>query len=97
MLMNRDSTNTRLYAPAQRDTTGYGGTKSNVKGLSQGEVKRLIGGLKNDGIIVSGNYEVLIHDNKLFVDGVEQAAEVNEKYKKYIDGKADFVIREHKK
>jgi K(+)-stimulated pyrophosphate-energized sodium pump len=94
MLMNDN--NARVFSPVQRGTIPMDATKSNPNGLSQSDVKQLIGGLKNDGIITTSNYEVLILDNRLFVDGVQQPDAVNEKYKKYFDGKGDFNINEHK-
>lgn len=96
MLLNGDSS--RIYTPVRRDTTSYDrAANTNPEGLSQSDVKKLIGGLKNDGLITSGNYEVLIHDNRLYIDGVEQPEEVNQKYKRYIEGKGDFTIKEHRK
>jgi K(+)-stimulated pyrophosphate-energized sodium pump len=96
MLLNGDSS--RIYTPVRRDTTTYDRTtNTNAAGLSQSDVKKLLSGLKNDGLITSGNYEVLIHDNRLYIDGVEQPEEVNQKYRKYIEGKGDLTIKEHRK
>ncbi|MEP6615717.1 MAG: sodium-translocating pyrophosphatase [Ginsengibacter sp.] len=96
MLLNGDSS--RLYGPARTDTTSYNTNRATApRGLSQTEVRQLIGGLKNDGIITSGNYELLIHDNVLYINGVEQPEEVNQKYSRYLEGKGDFTIKEHRK
>jgi K(+)-stimulated pyrophosphate-energized sodium pump len=84
------------YVPV-RDTATYNPVKNNARGLSQGDIKKLIGGLKNDGIITSGDYEVLIHDDRLYIDGIEQPEEVNARYRKYFQGKGDFTIKEHRK
>jgi K(+)-stimulated pyrophosphate-energized sodium pump len=97
-LLNGDSA--ALYSPV-RDTANYNPNynqpRNNTRGLSQGDIKKLIGGLKNDGIITSGDYEVLIHDDKLYINGVEQPEEINARYRKYFQGKGDFSIREHRK
>src|SRR6476619_1383386 len=83
-LLNGDSA--ALYSPV-RDTANYNPNynqaRNNTRGLSQGDIKKLIGGLKNDGIITSGDYEVLIHDDKLYINGVEQPEEINARYRKY--------------
>ena len=60
------------------------------------DVKYLLGGLKNDGLISSENYTVEIKSGRLYIDGVEQSNEVNAKYQKYLDGKADMIIKEHR-
>ncbi|GAC1401247.1 MAG: hypothetical protein NVSMB63_20290 [Sediminibacterium sp.] len=60
------------------------------------DIKTLIGGLKNDGIITSENYTVEIRNNRLFVDGREQTNEINDKYIKYFGGKGDLIIKEYK-
>ncbi len=68
----------------------------NSKTTNSNDIKNLIGGLKKDGIITSENYEVVIKDNILFVDGAQQNDAVNAKYRKYFEGKGDFIIKEQK-
>ena len=71
-------------------------TNDNGNAMNNSDVKALLGGLKNDGIITSEDYIVVIKNNRLFVDGVEQSDAVNDKYKKYFEGKADIIIKERK-
>ena len=71
-------------------------TNDNGNAMNNSDVKALLGGLKNDGIITSENYTVEIKNNRLFVDGVEQSDAVNDKYKKYFEGKGDIIMKERK-
>ena len=60
------------------------------------DIKYLLGGLKNDGLITTENYTVEIRDGRLIIDGIEQNDEVNNKYEKYLAGKGDMIIKEQK-
>jgi len=60
------------------------------------DIKKLVGGLKSEGIIKSENYSIIVQDNKLIVDSVALPEEMNNKYRKYFEGKGDFIITEHK-
>jgi len=72
------------------NNTTTGNAMSNV------EMKSLLGGLKNDGIITSGDYTVEIVNGRLFVNGDEQAEAIQDKYRRYFDGKDDILLRERK-
>ena len=94
MLMNGDSAMEIKKERIQTNTVEN--TNDNGKAMNNSDVKALLGGLKNDGIIISEDYIVEIRSDRLFVDGVEQSDAVNDKYKKYFEGKADIIIKEHK-
>src|SRR5207248_10657255 len=64
--------------------------------LNDNDIKKLIGGLKTDGFIKSEDYSVVVKDNKLIVDSIALPEEVNVKYRKYFEGKGDFILTEHK-
>ncbi|MGI8584493.1 MAG: hypothetical protein ACR2KX_20070 [Chitinophagaceae bacterium] len=97
MLMNGDSThNTRGIQKERIQTNNDVNTNNNSNIMSNADIKALLGGLKNEGIIVSGDYTVEIINGRLFVDGNEQDDNVQNKYRKYFEGKDDIVIRERK-
>jgi K(+)-stimulated pyrophosphate-energized sodium pump len=58
------------------------------------DIKEILGGLKNDGIITSVDDVVEIRGERLFVNGVAQPDAVNNKYRSYLKGKADVLITE---
>jgi hypothetical protein len=58
------------------------------------DIKEILGGLKNDGIITSVDDVVEIRGERLFVNGVEQPEAVNNKYRSYLKGKGDILITE---
>ncbi len=78
------------------NNTGNNTSGKNNNAAGNNDVKYLLGGLKNDGLINSANYTVEIKGGRLFIDGVEQPDEVNNKYQKYIAGKGDMIIKEKK-
>ena len=94
MLMND---NTKQIKKERADTIPVNNTNTTVfEAMNNADVKALLNGLKSDGIIKSENYTVEVRGGRLFVDGVEQTDAVNDKYKKYFEGKADIIIKEHK-
>lgn len=94
MLMNGDST--RMFSKDAMQTNTVDNTTDNSNAMNNAEVKSLLGGLKNDGIITTKDYTVEIRNGRLFIDGIEQSNEVNNKYKKYFEGKDDILIKERK-
>ncbi len=93
MLMNSDTfSNTNQQTQTKANVVH----NNNISGLNNTDVKLLVGGLKTDGIITSEDYTVEIRNNHLFVDGIQQPDAVNDKYRKYFEGKGDFIIKEHK-
>lgn len=91
MLMDGDSTREIRKERIQTNTV-----ETNAKAANSADIKALLGGLKNDGLITSEDYTVEIINGRLFIDGVEQSDAINNKYKKYIEGKGNIVIRERK-
>ncbi|MGI8584492.1 MAG: hypothetical protein ACR2KX_20065 [Chitinophagaceae bacterium] len=87
MLMNGDSTRMFSKDAIQTNTVDVDNTNDNGNAMNNADVKSLLGGLKNDGIITSKDYTVEIRNGRLFIDGLEQSNEVNNKYKKYFEGK----------
>ena len=71
-------------------------TNDNGKAMNNSDVKALLGGLKNDGVIPPGDYTVEIRNGRLIINGVEQPDAVNDKYKKYFEGKGDIIMKERK-
>lgn len=91
MLMDGDSTREIRKERIQTNTV-----ETNATATNSADIKALLGGLKNDGLITSEDYTVEIINGRLFIDGVEQSDAINNKYKKYIEGKGNIVIRERK-
>jgi len=58
------------------------------------DVNDLLDALQADHLIDKSTYSVATYKNWLFIDGIKQPAEINNKYKKYFDGKGDFVTRQ---
>jgi hypothetical protein len=82
--------------PVNTGTNNTNVPGNNNTGGNNNDIKYLLGGLKNDGIITSNDYTVEIRGGRLIVDGKEQPDEVNAKYQKYLNGKADMMIKETK-
>lgn len=58
------------------------------------DVSKLLDALEADKLIDQATYSVAAYNNWLYIDGTKQSQEVNNKYKKYFDGKGDFVTRQ---
>jgi hypothetical protein len=98
-LINTHPLNERVDGLNDNNNSGTNTTSTVTNGNSSGnnnDVKYLLGGLKNDGLITSENYTVEIRGGRLIIDGVAQPEEVNAKYQKYLAGKEDMIIKEHK-
>jgi len=72
------------------------GRNDKVNTMKNSDIKAMIGGLKNDGLIQYEDYTVEVIGGRLFIDGEVQPDQVNNKYRKYFEGKDDIVIRERK-
>ncbi|MBA3675141.1 MAG: sodium-translocating pyrophosphatase [Chitinophagaceae bacterium] len=94
MLMNGDSS--RHTGNVRTQNNPADNVKNNSNAMKSADIKGLLNGLKNDGIITSNNYTLEIVDGRLYVDGIEQPDAVNNKYRKYFAGKDDITIRERK-
>jgi len=94
MLMNGDSAMEIKKERIQTNTVEN--TNDNGKAMNNSDVKALLGGLKNDGVIPPGDYTVEIRNGRLIINGVEQPDAVNDKYKKYFEGKGDIIMKERK-
>lgn len=62
----------------------------------QQTIEKFINRLSADGIIKSDSYAVAVQDGTLYIDGKKQDAEVNEKYKIYIQATGDFISKQTK-
>lgn len=58
------------------------------------EVGKLLDALEADKLIDKSTYSVATFNNWLYIDGIKQSSEVNNKYLKYFDRKGDFVTRQ---
>ena len=58
------------------------------------DVSKLLDALEADKLIDQATYSVATYNNWLYIDGTKQSPEVNNKYKRYFDGKGDFVTRQ---
>ena len=64
------------------------------KNTIEKDINKLLDALQSDNLIDKSTYLVATFKNWLFIDGTKQPADINNKYKKYFDGKGDFVIRQ---
>jgi K(+)-stimulated pyrophosphate-energized sodium pump len=62
----------------------------------QNEVKKFIDVLEADHLIKNDSFSVAVQDNVLWIDGVKQSPEINQKYSKYIEATGDFITQESK-
>jgi K(+)-stimulated pyrophosphate-energized sodium pump len=76
------------------DTLKHVNTNTINLNNNNNDIKEILGGLKNDGIITSVDDVVEIRGERLFVNGVEQPEAVNNKYRSYLKGKGDILITE---
>jgi K(+)-stimulated pyrophosphate-energized sodium pump len=58
------------------------------------DVNKLLDALEKDNLINKTTYSVASYQNWLYIDGVKKSEDINNKYKKYIDGKGDFVTKQ---
>jgi hypothetical protein len=93
MLMNGDRRETRNETVP---TNRVEGKNDKVNAMKNSDIKAMIGGLKNDGLIIYEDYIVEIIGGRLFIDGELQPDDINNKYRKYFEGKDDIVIKERK-
>ncbi|HEV8079700.1 MAG TPA: sodium-translocating pyrophosphatase [Chitinophagaceae bacterium] len=92
MLMNGDRREIRNERVSTDRVEGI----NKVNTMKNSDIKAMIGGLKNDGLIIYEDYTVEIIGGRLFIDGELQPDEINNKYRKYFAGKDDITIRERK-
>ncbi len=92
MLMNGDRREIRNERVPTDRVEGI----NKVNTMKNSDIKAMIGGLKNDGLIIYEDYTVEIIGGRLFIDGELQPDEINNKYRKYFAGKDDITIRERK-
>ncbi|MEO8860707.1 MAG: sodium-translocating pyrophosphatase [Ginsengibacter sp.] len=93
MLMNNASATTSTNSVNQnvwKLENSNGINKSTI----EKDVNKLLDALQADNLINKSTYSVATFKNWLFIDGTKQPADINNKYKKYFDGKGDFVIRQ---
>ena len=87
MLMSNDSTST--------NTGNYNGNEvDNRRTITDAEITQLTNALKTDGIITKSKFTVAVKNNELYINNIKQSTETNRHYRKYFDGKKDFVDSE---
>ena len=87
MLMSNDSTS--------RNTGNYNGNEvDNRRTITDAEITQLTNALKTDGIITKSKFTVAVKNNELYINNIKQSTETNRHYRKYFDGKKDFVDSE---
>ena len=64
------------------------------KGTIEADVNDLLDALESGNLVNKSTYSVASYKNWLYIDGVQQSEEINDKYKKYFDGKGDFVTKQ---
>ena len=64
------------------------------KGTIEADVNDLLDALESGNLVNKSTYSVASYKNWLYIDGVKQSEEINDKYKKYFDGKGDFVTKQ---
>lgn len=64
------------------------------RGTIEKDVTKLIDALQQANLINKSTYSVAANNNWLYIDGVKQPAEVNDRYSKYFAGKGDFVTKQ---
>lgn len=62
----------------------------------QETIEKFINRLSADGLIKRDSYAVAVQDGALYIDGKKQDAEVNEKYKIYIQATGNFISKQRK-
>nr|MDQ6889599.1 sodium/proton-translocating pyrophosphatase [Bacteroidota bacterium] len=67
------------------------------RNVVQKDVKRFIDALEQDNMINNSTYSVEVADSWLYINGVKQPAEVNNRYKRYIEKTGDFITGETQK
>lgn len=92
----------------QNETTSINGTNpknvwtlqtrnpDNLKAAEK-DIKRMIDEMEQDDLINNATYSVEVANSWLYINGVKQPAELNDRYKKYYSRTGDFITGEARK
>ena len=58
------------------------------------DIKRMIDEMEQNNLINNSTYSVEVADSWLYINGVKQPAEINDRYKKYYAATGDFITGE---
>jgi len=61
------------------------------------EVKKFIDALEQDHLIGKNTFSVAVQNKELYIDGVKQSPETDNKYSKNIEATGDFISKEPNK
>ncbi len=68
----------------------------NLKAVEK-DVKKMIDEMERDNLINNSTYSVEVANSWLYINGVKQPAEINDRYKKYYAATGDFITGEARK
>ena len=87
--------NTTAVHPEQQKVWALESNSSLNRSTIERDVSKLLNALEADKLIDNSSYSVATYNNWLYIDGTKQSSEVNNKYRKYFDGKGDFVTKQN--
>ncbi|CAN5174382.1 sodium-translocating pyrophosphatase [soil metagenome] len=94
-LMNMDGRRTDVRKVNENriiNTTTEATETNDSRIATRDEIDALINQLKRDKMIGSANYTVAVRNNNLIINGVAQAENINNKYRRYFNNKIDFTV-----
>ncbi len=65
--------------------------------VAEPNVKKMIDEMEGDNLINNSTYSVEVANSWLYINGVKQSEEINNRYKKHYAGTGDFITGEERK
>jgi K(+)-stimulated pyrophosphate-energized sodium pump len=93
-LMMLEKTTNGFHPANEQKTWTLEANNAVNRGTIERDVSKLLNALEADKLIDNSTYSVATYNNWLYIDGTKQSSEVNNKYRKYFDGRGDFVSRQ---